>query len=181
VNDLSTLSRSERGALQITIDAINPHQLVEELASGYHDQAAAKGLEVKTDLDPSLEILHSSNLYVREILHNFITNSIKYTQQGSVTIGAHAQPDGVRFSVSDTGIGMSHSDQQKIFNKFFRSEDYRTRASNGTGLGLYITRKLADLLHGEIIVTSELNHGSTFALSVPNLSAEQSKQEEAST
>ncbi len=169
VNDLSTLSRAERGALQMTVDAINPHQLVEELAAGYRDQAKAKGLEIKTDLDPSLETLHSSNLYIREILHNFITNSIKYTQQGSVTVGAHMAENGIRFSIQDTGIGMSRSDQQKIFRKFFRSEDYRTRASNGTGLGLYITQKLATLLQANIDVTSELNHGSTFTLTVPNL------------
>jgi two-component system, OmpR family, phosphate regulon sensor histidine kinase PhoR len=170
VNDLSTLSRAERGALQISVDAINPRQLLQELVSGYHDQAAAKGLELKSDPSPSLETLHSSNLYVREILHNFITNSIKYTETGSITISAHPTSNGVRFSVSDTGIGMSRSDQQKIFTKFFRSEDYRTRANNGTGLGLYITHKLADMVQGEIVVTSELNRGSTFSLTVPNLS-----------
>jgi len=169
VNDLSTLSRAERGALQVTIDAINPHQFITELADGYRSQAAVKGLEIKTDLDPKLETLNSSDLYVHEILHNFITNAIKYTQTGSITVGAHTVPNGVRFSVSDTGIGLSRSDQQKIFTKFFRSEDYRTRANSGTGLGLYITQKLASMLHAEIVATSELNHGSTFSLTVPNL------------
>lgn len=171
VNDLSTLSRAERGALEITVDAINPHQFITELADGYRGQAAVKGLEIKTDLDPKLETLYSSDLYVHEILHNFITNAIKYTQTGSITVGAHTVPDGVRFSVSDTGIGLSRSDQQKIFTKFFRSEDYRTRANSGTGLGLYITQKLAGMLHAEIVATSELNHGSTFSLTVPNLPA----------
>lgn len=171
VNDLSTLSRAERGVLQVSVDTINPHQLVTELAEGYRKQAKDRGLHIKTDLDHSLEALISSNLYVREILHNFITNSMKYTEHGSITLGAHMVRDGVSFSVTDTGIGMSHSDQQKLFTKFFRSEDYRTRATNGTGLGLYITRKLAALLHGEITVTSQLNHGSTFTLTVPNLSA----------
>ncbi|HUB93543.1 MAG TPA: PAS domain-containing sensor histidine kinase [Verrucomicrobiae bacterium] len=169
VNDLSTLSRAERGALKTDVEAVNPHQLVEDLAAGYRGQVAAKGLTLKVDLDPSLEILHSSSLYIREILHNFITNAIKYTQEGSVTIAAHATVDGVRFSVHDTGIGMSRPDQQKIFTKFFRSEDYRTRASSGTGLGLYITQKLAMLLHADISATSELNQGSTFTLTVPNL------------
>jgi len=173
VNDLSTLSRAERGALQVTVDAINPHKLVEELVEGYRSQAAAKGLELRTELDPKLETLHSSALYVHEILHNFITNSIKYTEHGSVTVGAHAAPDGIKFTISDTGIGMSRSDQQKIFSKFFRSEDYRTRASSGTGLGLYITQKIASLLKADISVASELNHGSTFTLLVPNLDPQQ--------
>lgn len=170
VNDLSTLSRAERGALQVSPEVIDPKQLIHELADGYRSQATEKGLELRTHLDPDLETLRSSNLYIREIMHNFITNAIKYTETGSVTISAEPIKDGVRFSIADTGIGMSRSDQQKIFMKFFRSEDYRTRANNGTGLGLYITQKLANLLHAEITANSELNHGSTFNVSVPNLS-----------
>jgi len=169
VNDLSTLSRAERGVLQVSVDAINPHQMVQELTDGYRAQAMEKGLELKSHFDPNLETLYSSNLYVREILHNFITNAIKYTESGSITIGAKSIESGVCFSVSDTGIGMSRSDLQKIFTKFFRSEDYRTRANNGTGLGLYITEKLAGMLHAKIDATSELNHGSTFNITVPNL------------
>ncbi len=86
-----------------------------------------------------------------------------------LAIAARPVPGGVRFSVTDTGIGISHSDQQKIFTKFFRSEDYRTRASSGTGLGLYITKKLAALLHADITAESRLNQGSTFTLTVPDL------------
>ncbi|MEJ0073052.1 MAG: PAS domain-containing sensor histidine kinase [Candidatus Saccharibacteria bacterium] len=169
VNDLATLSRAERNVLKVEVEPINAHKLVEDLAAGYHDQAAAKGLELKTDLDPHLEVLQSSKLYSREILQNFVTNAIKYTESGSVTIGATSDPKGVRFSVSDTGIGISKADQEKVFDKFFRSEDYRTRQNNGTGLGLYVTMKLARLLHAEISIESELNHGSTFTIFIPNL------------
>ncbi len=169
VNDLSTLSRAERNVLEINVESINAHKLVEELAKDYQDQAAAKGLELKTDLDPHLETFQSSKLYSREILQNFITNAIKYTEKGRVTIGAKRDSKGIRFTVSDTGIGISKSDQEKVFDKFFRSEDYRTRQNNGTGLGLYVTMKLARLLHAEISVESELNHGSTFTIFIPNL------------
>lgn len=169
VNDLSTLSRADRNALQLDIEAINPHKLVEELAASYRDQAKNKGLEIHTTLDPHLEVLHSSKLYTREILQNFITNAIKYTEKGSVTIGAKSDSKGVYFSVSDTGIGISKTDQEKVFDKFFRSEDFRTRQNNGTGLGLYVTIKLSRLLHAKITVESELNHGSCFTIFVPNL------------
>jgi len=169
VNDLSTLSRAERNALQIEVEAINPHKLVEELAENYREQARAKGLELKVHLDPHLEVFHSSKLYSHEILQNFITNSIKYTEKGSITIGAKHTKGGVTFSVSDTGIGISKSDQEQVFDKFFRSEDYRTRQNSGTGLGLYVTMKLARLLHAEISMESELNHGSTFSIFIPNL------------
>ncbi|HET7320130.1 MAG TPA: ATP-binding protein [Candidatus Saccharimonadales bacterium] len=169
INDLSTLSRAERGVLNVEVEAINVHDLVLELASNYTPEAKQKGLAVKTEIDPHLELLQSSKLYVREVLQNFITNSIKYTQRGHITIAARAVPKGVEFNVSDTGIGISKGDQERVFDKFFRSEDYRTRQSNGTGLGLYVTMKLARLLHAEISLESELNKGSTFTISIPNL------------
>lgn len=169
INDLATLSRAERGVLQVEVEPINAHDLVLELASAYSDQAKAKGLEIKTELDPKLELLQSGKLYVREVLQNFITNALKYTEKGHITLGAKPTATGVDFTVSDSGIGISKSDQEKIFDKFFRSEDYRTRQTNGTGLGLYVTMKLARLLHAEISVESQLNHGSTFTISIPNL------------
>ncbi len=170
INDLSTLSRAERGVLEVAPEPINAHDLVHELTKTYEPDAEKKDLTIKTDLDPKLEILHSSKLYVREVLQNFITNSIKYTEKGSITIGAHYKKGGVLFEVSDTGIGISKSDQEKIFDKFFRSEDFRTRANNGTGLGLYVTMKLARLIHAEITLDSEINKGSVFSIYIPNLS-----------
>ena len=73
----------------------------------------------------------------------------------------------VIFSVSDTGIGIGKSDRDKIFNKFYRSEDYRTRETGGTGLGLYVAAKLAKKIGCTIELTSRLNHGSTFTISLP--------------
>lgn len=169
INDLSMLSRAERGKLTVEVEAINVHNLLEDLVKTYEPQAEAKSLKFEAEPDPSLELLHSSQLYVREILQNFITNAIKYTQKGQITIAARPHGEGVEFSVSDTGIGISHADQEKLFDKFFRSEDYRTRENNGTGLGLYITLKLARLLNADIDVKSELNHGSTFTIFIPNL------------
>lgn len=169
INDLSTLSRAERGVLKVEATDINVHDLILELARNYKPQAAAKGLKLQTEFDPKLELLHSSKLYVREVLQNFITNAIKYTQRGSVTVGARSKSGGVEFYITDTGIGISKSDQDRVFDKFFRSEDYRTRENNGTGLGLYVTTKLARLIEAKISLESELNHGSTFTIVMPNL------------
>jgi two-component system sensor histidine kinase VicK len=169
INDLATLSRAERGSLQVEIEPINVAELIKELEENYTDQAKTKGLELKTTIDPHLELLHSSKLYVQEILQNFITNAIKYTDRGSVTIEAKASPIGVRFAIIDTGIGISKADQKRVYDKFFRSEDYRTRKSNGTGLGLYVTMKLTRLIHAELSLESSLNDGSTFWVFVPSL------------
>lgn len=170
INDLSTLSRAERGQLKVDVEAINCHELIKELDVDYSKEAGDKGLQLKTVLDPNLEVLNSSKLYVREILQNFLTNAIKYTEKGSVTITAKSYKKGVLFEVTDTGIGISKGDQEKVFDKFFRSEDFRTRATNGTGLGLYVTMKLARLINAEISLESEINKGSTFTIKIPNLS-----------
>lgn len=168
INDLATLSRAERGILEITADDINVHDLILELAESYQPDAKKKNLTIATTLDPSLALLKSSKLYVREILQNFITNAIKYTEKGGITLSAHQRNDAILFEISDTGIGITKSDQAKIFDKFFRSEDYRTRSNGGTGLGLYVTMKLARLIHAEVKVASELDKGSTFSILIPN-------------
>jgi two-component system, OmpR family, phosphate regulon sensor histidine kinase PhoR len=169
INDLSTLSRAERGKLTVEIEPINVHDLVMELADNYKAEAEAKNLDIHTTLDPKLTALRSSKLYVREILQNLITNALKYTETGYIDIEAKQDKNGVIFKVHDTGIGISKTDQERVFDKFFRSEDYRTRATNGTGLGLYVTMKLARLLHTEMSLQSEINKGSTFTIMVPNL------------
>lgn len=169
INDLSTLSRAERGKLAVEIESINTHELINELASIYGPQADAKGLELRLETDPHLEMLNTSRLYTKEILQNFITNAVKYTEKGNVTVGARSKKNGVEFYVTDSGIGISKADKEKVFDKFFRSEDFRTRQNSGTGLGLYVTMKLARLIHAEIDVESELDKGSTFTIFIPNL------------
>jgi two-component system phosphate regulon sensor histidine kinase PhoR len=169
INDLSTLSRAERGKLQVEVEGINVHELITELITSYTPEAEAKHLKLKSEIDANLELLYSSRLYVKEILQNFVTNALKYTQRGQITIEAEAEPKGVHFEVSDTGIGISKADQERVFDKFFRSEDFRTRQAKGTGLGLYVTIKLSRLINAEIKLTSELNKGSTFTVFIPNL------------
>lgn len=169
INDLATLSRAERGKLEVDIVPINPHDLLNDLIELYTPQAAEKGLKLKGHTDPELVLLYSSKLYVREILQNFITNAIKYTESGSVTVSAYNHEAGTTFEITDTGIGISKADKDKVFDKFFRSEDFRTRKNSGTGLGLYVTMKLARLIHAEIDLESELNKGSTFSIMFPSL------------
>lgn len=169
VNDLSTLSRAERGKLPVDVELIDVEKLITELVHNYEGQAKERGLTLTAQvINPTPEVA-SSRLYVREMLQNFITNALKYTEAGGVTISAKPTDGGVAFAVSDTGIGISRGDQKRVFNKFFRSEDYRTRKTNGTGLGLYVTAKLARLVQATITFDSELNKGSTFTVNVPNL------------
>ena len=165
INDLSTLSRAERG-LDAAVEDIDPHELLGEIYKSYVDAAQKKGLKLDLDVQPRLSRINTSRLYLEEILQNFLTNAIKYTKEGTVTLIGHKARGGVYFAVRDTGIGISKSDQRHIFEKFYRSEDYRTRETSGTGLGLYVTRKLAGKMGVTINFESRLNHGSTFSFVV---------------
>lgn len=166
VNDLSTLSRAERGAAD-TAEEIDVIQLVHKMHDQYEKEAAKKGLRLDLDAGTGLGKINVSRLYVEELLQNFITNAIKYTKEGSVTITAKRSKNHVTFTVKDTGIGISRSDQTKIFSKFYRSEDYRIRETGGTGLGLYVAAKLAHKINTKIDFTSRLNHGSSFGFKLP--------------
>lgn len=162
INDLSTLSRAERG-LDSAIENIDTTALLTEMYKNYTDAAHKKNLKLDLDLQPNLPHVQTSRLYLEEVLQNFLTNAIKYTKTGSVTLIGHKAKEGVYFAVKDTGIGISKSDQRHIFERFWRSEDYRTRETSGTGLGLYVTKKLAGKMGVDIKFESRLNHGSTFS------------------
>lgn len=166
INDLSTLSRAERGVADGT-ESIDVNELATTLYGNYSPSASEKGLHLDLDAKSQLGTVIVSRLYLEELLQNFLTNAIKYTKTGSITLAVRRTHDTITFSVKDTGIGISKSEQTKIFEKFYRSEDYRTRETGGTGLGLYVAMKLARKMGTEIELVSRLNHGSTFSFSLP--------------
>lgn len=168
VNDLSTLSRAERGVGDAT-EEIDVTELLHGLHHKYQEEAETRNLQLNIDLGTKLGKVNASRLYLEELLQNFITNALKYTKEGSVTIQAKHVKGAVQFTVKDTGIGISRGDQARVFNKFYRSEDYRIRETNGTGLGLYVSTKLAHKLHTQIELKSRLNHGSSFGFELPSL------------
>jgi signal transduction histidine kinase len=168
INDLALLSRAENKGDAVKIEAFNPVQLLIDISHEQEPFALKKKLTIKTSWANSPATINSNKLYVHEILQNFIANAIKYSDKGEVSVSAVPRTDGIVFNVSDNGIGISLADQAKIFEKFFRSSDYRVRELAGTGLGLYVSARLAELIGGKIELHSELEHGSTFSLFVPN-------------
>lgn len=169
VNDLSTLSRAERGVADKP-ELIDVRELIQKLHEEYNKSAVDRHLHLDLDLGTTLGHIEASRLYVEELLQNIITNAIKYTKQGGVKVSVKNKAGIITFTIKDTGIGISKSDQNKIFHKFYRSEDYRTRETNGTGLGLYVAAKLAHKLGTKIEFASRLNHGSTFSFQMSAVS-----------
>jgi signal transduction histidine kinase len=165
VNDLGTLSRAERGVGN-TPEEIDIQELMHELFNRYQPRATEAGLALNLDMNTRVGKAFTSRLYLEEVLQNFITNSIKYTKEGSVTLIVKRTKEGVYFAVKDTGIGISKSDLKHISEKFWRSEDYRTRETSGTGLGLYVVQKLAKKLKIKVDIDSRINHGSTFSFTL---------------
>ena len=119
-------------------------------------ESAARPIRMTADVDKA-----------RQIVVNLASNAIKFTERGEVRLAVNANGDDVRFSVSDTGIGIAQWDLQRLFRPFTQLDSGLTRRHGGTGLGLYISRRLASLLRGRIEVESELGRGSTFTLVLP--------------
>lgn len=167
IEDLTAISRAEREDVAPDLELVSAAELASDLARDYRPQAEAKRLSLELDIRPGVGSIVTDPAQLREILQNLITNAIKYTAAGKVVLRVESTPGGTQFTVQDTGIGISASDKGKIFHKFYRSEDYRTRQTGGTGLGLYLTQKLAEKLDIELDFTSRLNHGSSFRVTVP--------------
>ena len=177
INDILDFSKIEAGKLDVEILEFAPRTVVEEVADLLAERAHAKGLELVTLVQPDVpSLVRSDPGRVRQILTNLLANAVKFTRRGEIVVRvslAHETPADVviRFEVSDTGIGMTPEEQQRIFQPFAQADASTTRAYGGTGLGLAISKQLAELLGGKITVKSEPRFGSTFAFTIRALRA----------
>lgn len=166
INDLSSLARAERKG-EVLTEPIDIASFMNKLYTTYQPQAKEQKLLFNIDIDPNVRTIETNRLYLEEMLQNFITNGIKYTKEGSVLLSVTKDSGNIVFSVKDTGIGIAKTDKDRVFEKFYRSEDYRTRETSGTGLGLFVCRRLAERVGARIQLQSRLHHGSTFSITFP--------------
>ncbi len=169
INDLAMLSRANNKDSSANTRPFDIEKILKQLEHNYKAQAQSKNLQLHLNLGDNLGMLNSSELYVREILQNLISNAIKYTENGTVSIAAKRNPKGVRFDIVDSGIGISSSDQKQLFKKFFRSEDWRVKKAQGTGLGLFVTAQLVQLLGADLKMESGLGQGTKVQVTIPDL------------
>jgi signal transduction histidine kinase len=113
---------------------------------------------------------------MREVITNLYDNAVKYTPQGKITIGLTGNDQVVQFYIKDTGSGIPREDIPHLFQKFYRVDNSATRTIGGTGLGLFICRKIVELYNGRIWVESEAGKGSTFFINVPRLSTQKAQE-----
>ncbi|MEJ5253241.1 MAG: ATP-binding protein [Armatimonadota bacterium] len=179
INDILDLSKIESGRMTLNPEPFNPAQMVKEVAALFASSARKKGLELHTDIAPDVPaIVVGDELRLRQVLNNLVNNAVKFTDQGSVTIGLRCfattenesgRQAKLQLWVSDTGIGIAADKIAHIFDKFTQADASITRRYGGTGLGLAIGKKLVEMMGGEISVESEVGRGSTFriVLSLP--------------
>ncbi|MEA2626879.1 MAG: hypothetical protein QOD06_2924, partial [Candidatus Binatota bacterium] len=142
--------------------------VIETAVSVIQPVAQKKGLEVEVRFDPAVDRVELDSGRTKQILYNLVSNAVKFTDEGQITISARpGAAGGVEIEVADTGIGIQPEDQARIFREFEQVDGSHSRRYEGTGLGLALTRKLVELQGGSIRVESELRKGSRFIVFLP--------------
>lgn len=167
INDILDISRIESGHEEVDAITFNLNHLIGDIVSLIHPQANQKNIAIKQmNGDANLPITSDADK-CRHILINIIGNAVKFTEKGQVVVSAQQVGDCVEIRVTDTGIGISEANLSHIFDEFRQVDSTTARRYNGTGLGLAIAKKYANMLGGSISVTSALDEGSEFTLTLP--------------
>jgi len=182
INDILDLSKIESGTVVVDIEELQLHDLLEYVDRTFRHVAEAKKLEFNVDLAENLPgIIHTDSKRLQQVLKNLLSNAFKFTETGRVSLRIAPATSGwsrdhetlnettsvITISVADTGIGIPLEKQKIIFEAFQQADGSTSRKYGGTGLGLAISRELSGLLGGELVLTSEVNQGSTFTLYLP--------------
>ncbi len=187
--DLLDITKIEDGRLSNNPKIVEVVDFVQTVAESLESQAKTKGLnlvfkpnDVSKIGDKITRKLHPvfyanvDNDHLREIIANLIENAIKYTPRGTVSVDVSGNDKAVSISVEDTGIGIPNEDISHLFQKFYRVDNSDTREIGGTGLGLFLTRRLVESMEGRISVESKYQQGSTFTVEIPRISHQEAMQ-----
>ncbi len=166
INDLLDIEKIETGKIAMKFENISLSNLINTAVKTMRSAAENKGLKLISQIEEGIEIYGDSDRII-QVLTNLISNAIKFTKKGKVTVKAKLINGKSEIIVQDTGVGISKSDEKKLFTKFFRSDNEYTKEVGGTGLGLCIVKEIVEKHGGEMEVESELNKGSEFRVIIP--------------
>lgn len=178
IDGVLDFSKIEAGKLDLEIQSFNPEEIVYQVVEMLAPKAFKKGITIQSFIDVSIAMsIKSDPIRLRQILLNLVSNAIKFTHYGGITVNLlHSEddPHKIRFEVVDTGIGIDNDQKDKLFTEFTQADSSTYQRYGGTGLGLAISKRLVELLEGEIGVDSTLGEGSKFwfTLESPNIEAE---------
>ena len=172
INDILDLSKIEAGKLALDHIDFSLDQVLLSVADMVRDRATAKDLELIVDTDHLPQSLHGDGNRLGQIILNFVSNAVKFTERGQVLLRCRIVDERadtllIRFEVSDTGVGLTPEQQSNLFQAFEQGDVTTTRQHGGTGLGLVISKRLAELMGGRVGCQSEVGRGSTFWAELP--------------
>ncbi|MGH7321225.1 MAG: sensor histidine kinase [Candidatus Rokuibacteriota bacterium] len=169
INDVLDISRIEAGKMPLTLGEVVLAELIAEVMEEVEPLIDRARLVVTTDVARQLPLVRSDRQKIKQIVLNLLTNALKFTPQGSVRVSctySKATRD-IALAVADTGIEIAPADQARIFDDFSQADTSTSRGYTGAGLGLSISRRLADVIGGRLTVESKVGQGSTFTLRLP--------------
>lgn len=167
INDLLDISKLEAGKAQLHRGELEVSELVQECVGSVSSLARTKRLELRSQVADDLGQVFGDRAKIKQVLLNLLGNAIKFTEEGSVDVAVERQGAEVRFTVTDTGVGVPPEDRTRIFESFYQGRSGLSGKYQGTGLGLAITRRLVEMHGGRIWVESTVGKGSTFAFTIP--------------
>jgi signal transduction histidine kinase len=167
IDEILDLSRVEAGRLSIDVSDTHIAEVVREVTDSLEPLVDRPRVQVLVEAPPDLPRVATDRDKVKQIMLNLVSNAIKYTDEGTITVRAEAADGRVHISVADTGLGIPGADLGRIFDEFHRVDATSARERRGTGLGLSISRRLARALGGDVTVESSVGRGSTFTLDLP--------------
>nr|HET6903433.1 ATP-binding protein [Ktedonobacteraceae bacterium] len=184
INDVLDLSKIEAGRMVLTYSQIDVQELLTSVVEEIQSMANAQHLVLRAEVEDGIDFLESNPLKLRQVLLNLVSNAIKFTEQGEVTVTAtrvtssEQQSDQIALAVKDSGIGISSDAQAHIFEAFYQADGTYTRKFGGTGLGLSIVSQLTALLGGTIAIKSAPGQGSTFTVTFSIKAAHHSNEQQ---
>lgn len=172
INDILDFSKLEAGKVRVEIVTFDLHELVDKTLKAHRPRAEAQDITLHYHIAPNLpRIIEADPYRLRQILNNLIGNAVKFTDYGQVTVNVQVTEENglllLHFSVTDTGIGIMETEQEKVFQSFIQVDGSHTRKYGGTGLGLAICKQLVELVGGKIWIISKPGQGSTFHFTWP--------------
>ncbi len=169
VEDLRVLALAEAGALRLEFSEVSPAELIQNAAEAFQTRAAAKGIDLRLDVTSQLPLVIIDRTRVTQVIGNLLENAIKYSpEQTSVEVSVRSPgPQSIRISVTDQGKGIEADELSQIFDRFYRVDPSRARATGGSGLGLTIAKQLVEAHGGSITVESRPGQGTCFSFELP--------------
>jgi len=173
INEIMDISKIESGAMELKIERISIKPFLDNILSEFKPILKEKNLEMKIDGLLTSKEIQADPIKLKTIFNNLISNAVKFTLDGTITINFNESKENWEFQIEDTGIGIKKDDYEKIFKEFKRIESPYIRSTDGTGLGLPLTRRIVNLHGGEIWFESEIGKGTIFTFTLPKTKKEQ--------